>query len=331
MRHYRTRSPLVVSLTVICGLLLVLSACGTDGAAADDANGQDAGSTGIDAEGSTDGGDGDVPSTDGAAADTAVTIVADQELVTGFLNIAHRGGKMLRPAHTLAAYKHALEVGANLIEFDLHASKDGVLVAIHDDTVDKTTDGTGKVKEKTWAELEKLDAGYNFTKDGGKTFPYRGKGHKIARLDEALKAFPKALYSVEFKQADPSIVDATLALFADNNALGRTIFASFSDATIAKVRKKYPKALTAFALAEMLTFQSLDKKDYDTYKPPALFVQPPEDLLTQEIMDKATHFGLRVTPWTVNKSKRMKELIDMGVHGMFTDDPETLAGLAPKK
>jgi glycerophosphoryl diester phosphodiesterase len=106
------------------------------------------------------------------------------------LNIAHRGGGRLRPEATLPAFENALSVGADVLEFDLHASSDGVVVVIHDETVDRTTDGTGAVQAMTFAELRMLDAGYEFTPDGGQTFPYRGMGIQIPTLVEVLAGFP---------------------------------------------------------------------------------------------------------------------------------------------
>ncbi len=247
-----------------------------------------------------------------------------------FIHIAHRGGGKLRPAHTIEAYANALAVGADMIELDLHATKDGVIVSIHDYTVDDTTDGKGFVKNKTWAELSALDAGYTFTPDGGKTHPYRGKGLKIARLDEVLKTFPKTWYCVEFKQHIPSIIEPVMTLFEAHGAIDRTIFSAFVDATIWDVRKRRPDALTAMAAAELLAFENLAEVDYGSYVSPAPFMQPPEELVTAEGVAKADAFGLKVQPWTVNNPTRMKEFIAMGVHGLFTDDPKTLAAiLAP--
>jgi glycerophosphoryl diester phosphodiesterase len=121
-------------------------------------------------------------------------------LADRFLNIAHRGGARLAPEHTLVAFENALRVGADVIEFDLHATVDGVIVILHDATVDRTTDGTGVVRNMTFAELRALDAGYRFTRDGGATFPWRGKGLTIPTLEEALERFADVPITVEFKQ-----------------------------------------------------------------------------------------------------------------------------------
>ena len=243
------------------------------------------------------------------------------------LIIAHRGGRTVRPGHTQAAYEEAVAVGAHLLEMDLHRTSDGVLVAIHDATVDRTTDGTGLVKEMTWPQLAKLDAGYTWSADGGKTFPYRGKGLRVARADETLAAFPNLHFSVELKQFDPPIVDDVMQLFEQHDAVHRTIFASFSDTTIQALRKRSPVAPTAMALGEMLIYQGLSDVERAAYTPPCVFVQPPWESVTAAFVTAAHKVGLKVHPWTINKPKDMQTLIALGVDGLFTDDPGSLAKL----
>ncbi|MCP4220723.1 MAG: hypothetical protein GY765_39210, partial [bacterium] len=94
----------------------------------------------------------------------------------GFLNIAHRGGPDLLAENTIEAYRNSLNVGADTLEGDVHMTSDGIVVVSHDATLDRCTDGTGKIMDKTYTEILTLDAGYRFTKDGGKTYPCRGLG-----------------------------------------------------------------------------------------------------------------------------------------------------------
>ena len=244
-----------------------------------------------------------------------------------FINIAHRGGKALRPAHTLVAYHNALAVGADMIEVDLHASSDGVIVSIHDATVDDTTDGSGKVKDMTWAQLAQLDAGYRFTTDGGATFPWRGKGLRIARLDEVLEEFPTAWISAEIKQVLPDITDPVMNLFEQHKAIGRTIFSSFSDTTLAAMRAHDPDALTALGTSEFALFVTQEPQEHAGYKAPAAFVQPPDNLVDAALVQRAHAAGMKVQPWTVNSEARMRELLEMGIDGLFTDNPQLLAAL----
>lgn len=312
---------------VTLGLLGFAGGCGaaSDSPAATDVS--------VDVASSGDGAD--VVTTDAPNADVAAAYVVKplSALLKGKqkLNIAHRGGRRLRPGHTLEAYKHAVSVGAHLLEMDLHRTADGVLVSIHDATVDRTTDGKGLVKELTWAQLQQLDAGHTWTNDGGKTFPFRGKGLRIARADEVLKQFPKMHFSVEIKQVKPPIVDDVMTLFEQMDAVHRTVFASFADMTIAALRKRTPSAATAMAMGEMVTFSALEKDEWPTYTRPCDFVQVPSDVVTADFMARAAAHGVFVHPWTVNDAKEMKKLIGLGVDGIFTDDPDLLSGLLEQR
>ena len=116
------------------------------------------------------------------------------------LVFAHRGGGGLFPENTLEAFKYSAEMGVDVLELDIHSTADGKLVVMHDATVDRTTDGNGRVNELTFDQLKKLDAGYKFTNDGGKTFPFRGKNITVPTLDEVFSAFPAMTFNIEPKQ-----------------------------------------------------------------------------------------------------------------------------------
>src|SRR3970040_315639 len=95
--------------------------------------------------------------------------------------IAHRGGAGLRPENTLAAFSHAVAIGADVLEIDVQPTADGAIVCIHDATVDRTTDGQGRVDSFTLKELRKLDAGHNWSGDGGGSLSYRAHGRRVTR------------------------------------------------------------------------------------------------------------------------------------------------------
>ena len=122
--------------------------------------------------------------------------------------MAHRGGKQLRPENTLIAFRNAVELGVDALELDVHATRDGALVVIHDSTVDRTTDGTGAVSNFTLEEITALDAGYNWSPGADSDDnPYRGTGVTIPTLEEVLSAFPniapqKALILTIFNMAE---------------------------------------------------------------------------------------------------------------------------------
>ena len=238
------------------------------------------------------------------------------------LNNAHRGGARLRPEATLVAFEHALEVGADVLEFDLHGSADGVIVVIHDSTVDRTTDGSGAVKDMSFDELRALDAGYAFSNDGGQTFPYRGMGIQIPTPEEVFDSFPDQYYLMEIKQVEPSIVPTLVATILDYGIEERVVIASFNQVTIDEVRETAPELFTAFTAQEMIAFNQDGARP--DYVPPSQFIQPPWDFVDQELVDIAHALGMKVHPWTVNSEDKMVELIGYGVDGIMTDDPVLL-------
>lgn len=315
----------------LCALLL-LHACtspvGGDEGSASGSTGSSSGSTAV--EGST-GATGEVVTGSSAGSSGAAVDMGGEPgnllLSDRVLNIAHRGGGRLRPEETLPAFEHALAVGADVLEFDVHATADGVLVAMHDDTVDRTTDGTGAIKNLSFAELRAFDAGYAFTRDDGATFPYRGMGITVPTVEEILTQFPDSYYLIELKQLEPPIVEPLLAALEQHGVMERVVLASFDVETIAAVRAAAPEVLTALSLVEWAEFStSLGDPGYTS---PARFVQPQAKLTSVQVVEFAHELGLKVHPWTVNDAAEMMLLLSRGVDGIMTDDPELLASLLP--
>lgn len=245
-----------------------------------------------------------------------------------FFNVAHRGGGEDRPEMTMAAFEHAIAVGADMLEIDVHMTIDGTLMLIHDDSVDRTTDGTGSIKTLTQAEVQALDAGYTYTSDGGSTYPYRGTGITIPTLEEVLAEYPNATFSIEIKQSDPPIVTPLLALLDAHDAGDRVVVSSFEDGPIAELRDERPEILTGLTTTEAFALFYLDDSDWDEYEPPTYFFAAPYTFagiqLDQETIDKSHHFGITVHVWTVNDQAEMEEVVGWGANGLITDDPELL-------
>ena len=128
------------------------------------------------------------------------------------LLMAHRGGEGVWPSNTLYAFQQAAALGADVLELDIHATRDGVLVVRHDPFVESTTDGQGYICELTLAEIQRLDAGYTWTADGGQSFPFRGLGITIPTLEEVLAAFPNVRLNIDIKPEDPAVVAPFVAL-----------------------------------------------------------------------------------------------------------------------
>lgn len=243
------------------------------------------------------------------------------------LLIAHRGGGALRPEATLPAFAHAAELGADVLELDVHTTADGEVVCLHDTTVDRTTDGTGAVHELTLAEVRALDAGHRFTTDGGETFPYRGRGITIPTLDEVLVAHPTAWLSIEIKQTEPDIVADVIAVLDAHDAASRVVLVSFDDDVVAAIRAMRPDIVTGMSAGEMSAFAFLRPGAEATYVPPTTIAQLPFALVTPTVVERATRFGVRLHVWTVNEPDAMESLLDLGVHGIMTDDPALLASV----
>jgi glycerophosphoryl diester phosphodiesterase len=115
------------------------------------------------------------------------------------LIMAHQGGEGERPSNTMAAFQNAVNSGADVLDTDMQITKDGVLVLIHDATVDRTTNGKGAVGDLTLSQLQPLDAGYSYSADG-KTFPYRGRGITIPTLEQFFNAFPDRRLGIEISR-----------------------------------------------------------------------------------------------------------------------------------
>lgn len=247
------------------------------------------------------------------------------------LLIAHRGGGALAPEETLEAFASAEALGADVLELDVHSSADGEIVCLHDDTVDRTTDGTGAVTSLTLAQLAALDAGYRFTPDGGRTFPFRGQGVRVATLESVLRAHPRAWFSIEIKQTEPDLVDPVIGVLDATGMAGRVVVVAFSDATVTAVRARRPDILTGMGLGEMTRFNALTDETEADYAPPTRIVQPPSAAVTSEVVSRADRLGLRLHAWTVNDEPEMTRLLDLGVHGIMTDDPGLLAALLARR
>lgn len=243
------------------------------------------------------------------------------------LVIAHRGGAGLWPENTLFALQEAAKLGANLSEIDIHMSRDGVLVAIHDETVDRTTNGKGLVKELTLAELKNLDAGYRWTNDDH-TFPFRGQGITIPSLNEIFSAFPAQAISLEIKQHDPPIVAALRETINRCGKEKQVLVSAFNIHTMKVFRRLCPKIASAASDSEVQRFLSLSRIYLDRiFSQKASAFEVPLDKVTPWFIKAAHRKNKRVDVWTVNEIEDMERLLAWGVDGILTDFPDRLLNL----
>jgi glycerophosphoryl diester phosphodiesterase len=247
--------------------------------------------------------------------------------------IAHRGGKGLAPENTLEAMRTGIQAGAHLIEFDLRATRDLGLVAMHDETVDRTTDGTGAVSDLTLAQIRALDAGYRFSADGGRTFPFRGKGIGVPTLEEILAAFPGQRLLIDLKETDREVVARVAEVVADHGAGGRVLLTSFHDVTNRAWRELMPEAVRGTGEDATLVFYIFHRSRLmPFYRPTADALQVPEfsgriRVLTPGFVRDAQAKNMRVYVWTIDDPADMRRFLAMGVDGVITGYPDRMAAV----
>ena len=250
---------------------------------------------------------------------------------------AHRGASGEAPENTLAAFHRAAELGMVYAELDVHLSRDGHVVVIHDETLERTTNGRGLVREHTLAELQSLDAGYRFSPDAGETFPFRGQGITISPLADVLRSFPHIRFTVEIKQKDPPIEEQVIAVVQACGVADTVVLASEHDAVVTRVRSLAPDISTNCAVGEVFEFmQKSLTKQLDDYRPPGQAFQiPPEyqgvTLVTPETVSAIRALGAEVHVWTINDPHEIERLFDLGVDGIMSDFPGRLLDVAQKK
>lgn len=247
--------------------------------------------------------------------------------------MAHRGGMGLYPPNTLYAFEHALELGSDVLEMDIHQSADGEIIVRHDPTVDATTNGSGAIKDLSLEQIRSLDAGYTWKEDGGSSYPYRGQGITIPTLGEVLAAFPQARLNIDIKPDDPEVLVPFVHLLHKHNALDRVLVASFHDRQLRTFRRLCPQVATAAGVNETRNFYILNQLGLGAiYQPRAQAFQPPEATRRQRIVSerfvRGSHaHNMQVHVWTVNAEEDMERLLSWGVDGIISDYPDRLLKL----
>jgi len=238
----------------------------------------------------------------------------------------HRGAAGLAPENTIPSFALGLALGADVLELDVHGSRDGVVVVFHDATLERTTNGTGPLRTHTLYELQRLDAGYHFTRDG-RDYPYRGHGVRIPTLEAVLKQFPLAPCNIEIKQEDPLIVEEVVGIIRRFDAQHRVLLAAEHHAIMREIRLHAGDIATSFSAEEVADFiNRLRGGNFAGYRPAGRALQiPPRfgdiELVTAESIAAAHRCGLEVHAWTINQRDEMEELLRLGVDGLMSDLP----------
>lgn len=246
----------------------------------------------------------------------------------GPLVIAHRGGDDLAPESTVLAFQRAWDAGAHVLEVDIQRSVDGVLYIFHDATLDRTTEGTGPIADLTWDELSVLDAAYDWTRDGGETYPLRGTGIGIPTLEDLFEQVPGAVWNLDIKSREPEAVGEVSALITQYGLEDKVCVGSFDDGIGRAFREEFPGACTYYSeglarwalLGDILPLDSAPAPRYEILEVP---LSSAGITIVNEAFVKRTHRRNQMAwVWTVNEASEMERLFEMGVDGLITDEVE---------
>jgi len=239
--------------------------------------------------------------------------------------VAHRGASGYAPENTMAAFRRAVELGAGFIETDLQVTRDVQVIAMHDSTLDRTTNGKGPVHLKTLEELRSLDAGAWFDSRGVGSFA----GERVPTLNEILQ-FAAELdvnFFLEIKSGDTwGVEHAVAAALRDLNTSARVVILSFDPSTLDSMNRIDRNIMTGF-LCEHPSGDLVKR----AVQIGARQLAPRGDLITSALVDQAHRAGLKVVTWTINEPEQMRHLIAAGVDGIMSDYPDRLASVLREK
>jgi glycerophosphoryl diester phosphodiesterase len=236
--------------------------------------------------------------------------------------MAHGAGQGVAPTNTLLALQTAAAQGADVLEIDVQLTKDNILVLHHDDTLDRTTDLSGPVAAKTWAEIVAQDQGATTTL-AGKTFS--GEATKVVRLEVALAAFKAARWNIEIKNDGAAAADQLCAQIEAAGAEERVLVASFHAAAMTRFRDVCPRVATSMTPSEIRLFVIASHLRLSRFvETPAVAVQVPVvaggfDLTDGRFVAALKARGIKLHYWTINQPRQMDALIQVGADGLLTD------------
>ena len=241
-------------------------------------------------------------------------------------NIAHRGGAKLAPENSLAAFRQAIEIGADGFELDVHLTRDGDLAVIHDERLERTTNGKGRVRDHTMAELSQLDC--------GSWFHPKFRDERLPSLAQALAVGgARARYFVEIKhpheQRYEGIEERLVTQLERSGKMDQTVVISFDQRSLEILHRLKPALATCYLAGDLggenARLGELKERLGIT------FVGPYFKALSEALAGDARQHGLKISPWTVNGEDDMKSLIDLGVDSITTDRPDLLHQLLAER
>jgi len=233
---------------------------------------------------------------------------------------AHRGGSKLRPENTIAAFDNGLALGADGLEFDVHLSRDGVVVVHHDRTLDRTTSGRGPLAALTSDELKRLDAGVHFP-------GFAGAAGGVPTLREVLRRYPSARMIIELKLNDPSLAHKAIDEVRAADAVDRVALGSFGTRVLRSARAYEPRIRTGASREETRLFLYRSWVRWPVRRPPYQDFQVPElagstRVVSPRFVRYAHQADCRVKVWTVDEESDMRRLLSWGVDAIISDRPD---------
>ena len=242
------------------------------------------------------------------------------------LIFAHRGGAKLAPENTMRAIDNGMALGADGLEIDVQLSADGVPVVIHDQTLDRTTDRTGPVRDLKASELARVDAAFRFESDG--RHPFRGQGIGIPVLDDVLAKYPSTRVIIEMKGGQPELARAVADAVRRADAIERTCVGSFHQSSIDTIRAEHPDVVTSASQEEArwMLHRSWVRWPWTKTRPYHAF-QVPEfagrmRVISRSFLRHVHREGHAVQVWVVNDAADIHRLLDWGVDGIISDRPD---------
>lgn len=238
------------------------------------------------------------------------------------LLLAHRGTSLLAPENTVPAFDFALAHRADVLEIDVRLSSDNQVMVFHDETLERTTNGSGLLRAKDAASLKQLDAAFHFTLHGQQ--PARESGVRILTLGELLDRYPLRV-NIDIKDIDEAAVVAVAEAVRDSGAADRCVLASFHDQQVYRCRALFPQLRTGMSLSEIKRYYfrfvtgqlSGDQHSAGLFQVPVSYYCLP--LAGHRFIRSIHRGGGEINFWTINDPVQMKQLLSRGADGIVTD------------
>jgi glycerophosphoryl diester phosphodiesterase len=215
--------------------------------------------------------------------------------------IAHRGARAEEPENTIRAIKRAFECGADAVEVDVRLSKDGEVMVIHDETLERTTNGVGWIKEKTLEQLRTFDA---------------GRGERIPKLSDVLSLSEKLGVELVVEVKEEETEEIVIREIIEAGMEAKVIISSFFHPSLLKVKELAPRIKTGVIISSLPVFPVNLALDAN-----ANVIFPKYTRLNREFIEEAVEKGIQIYPWTVNTREDLERVLELGVDGIVTDNP----------